>query len=328
MVASIENAQNRFNVGRRRAVVDVGSNSVLLVIAELQNANETEREDWVSIYEESHVTGLGEGTKSTGIIGERGLNRTLDVLRAYGEKTREYGVTESLAAATMAVRIASNQQEAVEKMHEVFPNIRVLSGEEEAELGFLSVVDDPAFSDHQRISIVDPGGHSTEIVTAEQNESGWNVLYRKSYPVGSLSIRSQWLNSESNNGLAVLRATSKIDEIIGLCYRQNQCGTVIALGAAGTNLLSIRDQLLDWDPGKVHGKVLTYEEISKFVGTLMPMSDSERKAIPGLEKGRESTIQHGALILERFLFALRAEECYLSVRGWRHALLKRLDQYI
>lgn len=312
----------------RRAVVDVGSNSVLLVIAELDSSGE-----WISIYEESHVTGLGEGTKSTGIIGEEGLKRTLDVLRSYYAKSVELGATESIAAATMAVRIATNQSEVLEALRGAFPNTVVLSGEDEAELGFLSVVDDPVFAAYDRISILDPGGHSTEMVTAVRdqsgrNASGWEVLFRRSFPVGSLSIRSQWLPNESNHGLDVLRATSKIDSLIGLCYRQEQCGVVVALGAAGTNLMSIRDQLLEWEPSRVHGQVLTYEEISKFVGSLMPMTDAERRALPGIEKGRESTIQHGALVLERFLFSFRAEECVLSVRGWRHALLKRLDSYL
>jgi exopolyphosphatase / guanosine-5'-triphosphate,3'-diphosphate pyrophosphatase len=55
------------------------------------------------------------------------------------------------------------------------------------------------------------------------------------------------------------------------------------------------------------------------------MSDAERAAIPGMERGRERTIHLGALILERFMHALRTDECRVSVRGWRHALLDELD---
>ena len=96
----------------------------------------------------------------------------------------------------------------------------------------------------------------------------------------------------------------------------------MVLGATGTNLVSIREKLKAWEPDKVHGAVLDYEEISRAVGWLMPMTDAQRRDVPGMEPGREKTIHIGALILERFLFALRASSCGVSVRGWRHALLE------
>ncbi|MEI8283289.1 MAG: hypothetical protein WCG75_12850, partial [Armatimonadota bacterium] len=110
---------------------------------------------------------------------------------------------------------------------------------------------------------------------------------------------------------------------VGIGIQPKKCGTVVALGAAGTNLVSIRDHLATWQPEEVHGAELTYEEISTAVGQLMPLSDSQRAAIIGMEPGREKTIHVGALIVERFLFALRAEYCLVSVRGWRHALLEK-----
>ena len=113
-----------------------------------------------------------------------------------------------------------------------------------------------------------------------------------------------------------------VDDLIGLCYRPGQAGAAVVLGASGTNLVCVRDQVLQWDPGRVHGVVLGYEDVSKMFGWMAELTDSERAAIPGLEIGREKTIHLGALILERFLFALRAEECRVSVRGWRHALLE------
>ena len=114
---------------------------------------------------------------------------------------------------------------------------------------------------------------------------------------------------------------TRVDDLIGLCYRPRACGTVVVLGAAGTNLITIRDRMAEWDPLKVHGQYLDYEEIGRAVGWMMPMTDAERASIVGMERGRERTIHLGALILERFLHALRAEGCFVSVRGWRYALL-------
>jgi exopolyphosphatase/guanosine-5'-triphosphate,3'-diphosphate pyrophosphatase len=98
---------------------------------------------------------------------------------------------------------------------------------------------------------------------------------------------------------------------------------VVTLGATGTNLVSIREGWTQWQPDRVHGQVLLYEEISKAAGWMLPMLDLERARIPGIEAGRERTLAAGALILERFLFGLRAESCVVSIRGWRYAMLER-----
>jgi exopolyphosphatase/guanosine-5'-triphosphate,3'-diphosphate pyrophosphatase len=72
----------------------------------------------------------------------------------------------------------------------------------------------------------------------------------------------------------------------------------------------------------VHGAYLDYEEVSKAVGWMSRMTDAERAAIVGMERGREKTLHLGALILERALHAFRALGTRVSVRGWRHALLE------
>ncbi len=303
----------------RRAVLDVGSNSVLLLVSELRDGI------WTPIHEDTAVTALGEGTKETGVLSPEAMTRTLEAIARFDRSARDDGADEIRIAATMAARIASNREEFQTLGARQGTPINILSGDEEAQLGFESVVSDPRFAAADRISIIDPGGQSTELVTADRRGGDWDVLYRKSFPVGTLGLKSTIFPNERVNGLEVLRGSQLLDDIVGLCYRPNACGAVVVLGAAGTNLISIRDRLATWQPEKVHGQRLDYEEVSREVGRLMPMSDSERAAIIGMEKGRERTIHLGALILERFLFALRAEWCFVSVRGWRHALLEKED---
>ena len=305
----------------RRAVIDVGSNSVLLLVSELSNGF------WVPVVDDTAITALGEGTKKTGVLSERGMTETLGALKRFWTLAVDSGALDIVAGATMAARIASNSAEFLERAAGQGTPVQVLSGEQEAQLGFEAVVNDPAFEGCQTISIVDPGGQSTEMVTASRSDSGWNVDFRRSYPIGTLGLKSTNFTTEQVDGLALLRASGVVDDQIGVCYRPGQCGEVVVLGAAGTNLVSVRDQLTSWQPDVVHSSTLQYEEISKAVGWMMPMSDSERREIQGLEKGRENTIHIGAFILERFLFALRAESCRVSVRGWRHALLANLDSF-
>lgn len=310
-----------------RAVVDVGSNSVLLLVARQEDAA------WTTLREMTRVTALGAGTKMSGRLSEEGIRDTLAALAEFRMVADELGANEFIAAATMAARIASNAAEFQLRAEAQGTPVEIFSGEDEAELGFLAVANDPVFNAHDRISIVDPGGQSTELVTADRfwhqpagapyASSHWNVRFRRSYPVGALGLREGMLKHESPDFMARLRASAELDELIGLVYRPHEAGFVVTLGATGTNLISIREKMLTWQPERVHGAMLDYEEISRAADWMMNMTDAERGAIPGIEKGRERTIHIGSLILERFLFALRAESCAVSVRGWRHALLER-----
>lgn len=302
----------------RRAAIDVGSNSVLLLAAELQNGV------WLPLLETTAVTALGEGTKASGLLGETGMTRTLEALASAFSAARSLGCAEIEAGVTMAARIASNTPEFLQRAAAQGTPVRVLSGEEEAELGFLAVARDPVFADVRRLSIIDVGGQSTELVTADRIASGeWQERFRNSYPIGTLALRGEVLADERPDGLALLRASKQIDDVIGLEYLPHQGGTAVVLGATGTNLITIRDRMMEWDSSKVHGQWLDYEEVSKAVGWLSTLTDAERAAVPGMEKGREKTIHLGALILERFLYSLHVLGCKVSVRGWRHALLER-----
>lgn len=299
----------------RRAVIDVGSNSVLLTVSEAST------DGWQQIYEDTAVTALGEGTKATGLLGERGISTSLEAIARFFSIAQSLGASV-VAAATMAARIATNTPHFLTRGKAQGTPISILSGDDEAQLGFDSVASDPLFSNYDRLSIVDPGGQSTEIITADRVNHSFAVGFRKSFPIGTLGLKSTLLPQESIDSMSVLRATSKIDDLIGLRYRPHQCGHVVVLGATGTNLISIREGLTKWEPERVHGAWLDYEEVSKSLGWMMGMTDEERSKIVGMEPGREKTIHLGALILERFLFALAAEGCSVSVRGWRHALLE------
>lgn len=301
-----------------QAVLDVGSNSVLTLVAEVSEG------DISPIHEISRVTGLGKGTKNSGRLSEDAMTATLKAMAEGFDVAKSLGATEIKAGGTMALRIAENAQEFVSRAADQGTPIEIISGDEEARLGFLSVATDPLFADEPILTIIDPGGHSTEIVTATRTPEGWNETLRVSVPVGALGLREGILAPESCDFTRVLQACTEIDSLIGMEYRPHASGRVVNLGATGTNLVSIREGYTQWEPQKVHGAVLDYEEISRAHAWLFPMTDAERAAIPGIEPGREHTLHVGALILERFLFAVHALETTVSVRGWRFAYLQNL----
>lgn len=276
---------------------------------------------WSPVFESSDVTALGEGTRRSGKLSEAGIRNTLRAVKIAFDDAKAQGAESIVAAATMAARIASNTEEFLARAKEQGTPISVLSGEQEAELGFRAVAEDPAFSAHENLSTIDVGGHSTEIVSAEKLEGGRNVAFRQSYAVGTLGLREALLEREHLTPQELLHASTSIDDSINQVAPPIAKGVVVALGATGTNLVSIRDRLAEWEPGKVHGACLSYEEIGRAAGWLSAMTDAQRAALIGIEKGREKTIHIGALILERALFAIKAEGCLVSVRGWRYAML-------
>lgn len=299
----------------RRAVIDVGSNSVLLVVAERRGG------EWIPDLETSTVTGLGEGVKTTGKLSEESITRTLAALSAAFQKARSQGAKQVTAAATMAARMASNTGEFVHRAEQQGTPVTILSAEDEAELGFRSVAEDPTFAGSSPLTIVDVGGQSTEIVNAEHSDSGWTIRFQQSFPVGTLGLRSGALVDEAPSQACQMRAVAEIDKVLCISFRPSEAGQVAALGATATNLVALREKMVIWQPELVHGTKLEYEEISRAAGWLCSMSDAERAALPGLEAGRERTIHIGTLMLERCLFALRVEGCSVSVRGWRHSML-------
>lgn len=306
----------------KKACIDVGSNSVLLLVEEFQNNG------WARLEDLSAVTGLGEAVKSTGNISRASIERTLPVLKKYFEVAKELGCSEIRAAGTMAVRMAENQSEFLNLCEAQRTPVEVLSGENEAKLGLESVIFDPFFADQPRLAVVDPGGQSTEITLAVRRNTTYDVVYAKSFPVGTLGLRSNFMPTPSPTPEERFKAMMEVDQFRAVSDTAKLLATsgpvtAVVLGASATNLASLQLELQTWDPDRVHGHRLGFTEVSLLFDRLCSMNDAERAALPGLEPGRETTIHIGALIVERALFALELKECYVSVRGWRYALLER-----
>ncbi len=298
--------------------MDVGSNSVLLVVGERQNGA------WVPLKETSTVTALGEGVRQTRKLSEEGMERTLEALKqafavaeAFGASVKAYG--------TMALRIAENAQEFLKRARAQGTPVDILSGEREAELGLKAVQEDPLFATCHEIVMVDVGGHSTEVAAATRGEQ-WHIHYKKSLPLGTLGLRDVVVPQEKAGDAELERAREYIATPLKDLPPISPQTTVVAVGATATNLITLRDRITEWDPKQVHGKSLSFQEISDLTTLLLSLTDAERASLPGLEKGRERTIHLGALILQRILARLGASSCTVSTRGWRHALLSEIGQ--
>jgi len=299
----------------RKAVVDVGSGSVVLLVAE------SGPDGWHAVVETSRVTLLGENLKRTGRIDPARAAETLRAVRDAFDIAYEHGVTEAQAVGTAALRLAQNSTEFLAAANDQATPVSVITGELEAHLAYLAVVNDPALRGQQRLTILDPGGQSTELIQASRDSGDWRKTFSHSFGIGTLQLRTEVLPQETPNPGEILTASSWIDDAIGTKVNPGDVGTLVCLGAPATDLVCIRNRWTTWDAAKVHGETLDYEEVGKAVGWLMRMSDAEREQVPGVQAGRGSTSHLAALILERFMNALAAPECRVSTRGWRWGLL-------
>ncbi len=302
----------------RRAVVDVGSNSVTTVVAE---RGEGSGGGWTPILDLAEVTALGEGTKEAGLLKPEAIARTLAAVARAAERARDLGARTAVAA-TMAARLASNAGELVARAAAQGTPLVVLSGEEEARLGTAAIVGDPRYAGAEDLAILDLGGHSTELTIL----GGGAVRFQRSLPIGTLGLRAE-LPQETVAGPEMLGAALALDREIEGAYDRGAApfpafGTVVALGAGATTLVLLREGLTAWDAARVDGAALEYEEVGRAVGWLMGMTEAGRAERLPMQPGLARTIHLSALILERLLYALRAEGCRVSVRGWRHGLLE------
>ncbi len=249
------------------------------------------------------------------------MEATLAALAEAAERIRAHSA-EARAWATAAVRQAPNGEEFLDQVRGLGLPAGILSGDDEARLGLDAVLYDPAFQHHETLTVIDPGGRSTELATAVRRGSEWKTLHRVSVPVGALSLTEGPYSDERPGFAQHLAAVRMVDDLIGQEYLPDACGQAVTLGATGVNLVSIRERLDDWSPSRVHGQELDYEEVAKSVGWLSGLTLEQRRALPGMEPGREATLHAGALVLERFLQAIHALGCAVSVRGWRNAALE------
>jgi exopolyphosphatase/guanosine-5'-triphosphate,3'-diphosphate pyrophosphatase len=225
----------------------------------------------------------------------------------------------------MAARIARNRSELLQAARNQGTPIVVLSGEAEAALSLLAVVLDPKFAEADRVTVVDIGGHSTEVSTARRAASsrfGWALERSVSLPVGTLALIADSLAAECPNPGEILRASDEIDRGLSGILSDVRAGVVVTVGATGTNLVTVREGIADWDPALVHGARLDFDEVALAVERLSGLTLRERELLVGMEPGRERTLHAGALILERAMHALHVEGAFVSVRGWRHTWIE------
>lgn len=271
----------------RIAAFDLGSNSTRMLIAETRDGVA------IPLIWRTRITRLAERIGEGRLLPEA-LTRTVTVLDEYAAEARRERVARVRAVATSAVRDAANADELLEYTAALHLPVEVLSGDREAELTHLGASAEAGPG--VRCLIIDIGGGSTELVlgahgTVEAHASLNLGCVRSSerYPMYDPPLRAQVEALEAITLEAVRHVGSRFGDAAG--------ARAIAVAGTATSLAAVKQRLDPYDSERVHGFVMTRDDVVGVLSELATMTTAQRRALPWLEPERADTIVTGAAIL-------------------------------
>ena len=288
---------------RRFAFIDIGTNTILGLIAELKNDGSFDVLDDLA-----EITRLGEGVQRTGRISPEGEERSLKVLRCYLERFESLNVEAIIAVGTSALRDARNSAEVRGRFKEQLGfDVRVISGDEEAAYSFLAVQRGLPLN-RRELLVVDVGGGSTEFIRG--SEAG--VSQAVSINIGSVRLTEQFLHSDPVQTEECEKMMLAIERELALLPHQwlkdSSILTLVGIAGTFTTLSAVEKKLARYAHGEVHGSRLTLSEVRRQVALYQGKTIAERKAIDGLEPKRADVILAGATLIERTMTVFHLQQ--------------------
>jgi exopolyphosphatase/guanosine-5'-triphosphate,3'-diphosphate pyrophosphatase len=283
---------------QRVAVIDVGSNSTRLLIADVDGD--------VSVLErQSRVTRLGRGVDLSGQLADEAIEAACAAIADYVAICREASAEKVSAIATSAVRDASNGSAFVAELRERFAlSARVLDGEEEARLTYRgATAEQPPATP---TLVIDIGGGSTEMIVG----AGTQIAFHASLQAGVVRHTERHISGDPPTAVELEALADDVRALVEeslASQDEARASAAIAVAGTPTSLAAVELGLEPYDPARVHGHVLSLETIQHLLSQLASAPLAERAAIPGLHPDRAPTIIAGCVILIEAMRAFSLE---------------------
>jgi exopolyphosphatase/guanosine-5'-triphosphate,3'-diphosphate pyrophosphatase len=292
----------------RLGAVDIGTNSVRLLVAEVAGAGRAARVDQLD--RRMRITRLGQGVDATHRLHPDAVARTVAVLREYRRALDAAGVVAVRATATSAARDATNRADFFAAAADVLDvETELLSGAEEAALSFLGAT--ATLREPAPYLVVDIGGGSTEFVVGTDRPDGMI-----SVDVGCVRLTEQFLHSdppaaeELSTAVSVVR--DHLADVARAVPRLRDARTLIGLAGTVTTVAAVEQGLAVYDRSRTHHFRLTKSAAEDVFRTLALEPAEQRRHNPGLEPERVDVIVGGAVILVTILRAFGFDEVLVS----------------
>jgi len=306
----------------RIGIIDIGTNSVLLLICQYNKGK-------IEIVSDiSGISRLGEGIQKSGVLSDVAMKRTEELIASYLEICKGKELSEIVAVGTSALRDAANSGDFVRSVKEQFGiDLEIISGKKEAELSYVAVSQDPELKLNldAPLLVVDVGGGSTEVVIGDES-----VKHLYSLSIGAVKATDLFLKNEpplrSEIDALTKYVEAKVLELKGIpqaaqakaCY--SSIVSIIGIGGTITNLAAVKLGGEEYDREKIHGLILTAQEIEQQIELYCSMPLERRCEISGLEPKRADVIIGGAAIFKAILKALNSFQVMVSDRGLRYGI--------
>ena len=295
-------------MGRRVAAIDCGTNSIRLLVADVDVGRGT----LTDVDRRMEIVRLGQGVDTTGRLAPDALDRTLAALSRYAAVITRLGAADVRMVATSATRDASNAAGFIRRVTEVLGAApEVLSGDEEARLSFTGATAELSGdrSAPPPYLVVDIGGGSTEFVlgglAGPAGPAGpAGVTAATSVDIGCVRMTERHLRSDPPSAGQIAAATADIDAAIAraaVTVDGTVARTLVGLAGSVTTVAGIALDLPGYDAARLHHARIPAAQVRAVTARLLSLTRAERAEINVMHPGRVDVIGAGALILERVL---------------------------
>ncbi|WP_425997326.1 Ppx/GppA family phosphatase [Caulobacter sp. DWR1-3-2b1] len=291
-----------FSAPRDAAVIDIGSNSVRLVVYRLEG-----RAIW-TVFNEKVLAGLGRDLGDNGRLSPDGVLQTLAALKRFRAVLEAVAPAETFVVATAAAREATDGPAFMARVKaETGLTVRVLTGEEEARYAALGVL---AGAPHATGVVGDLGGASLELIRLESTGAGIGVTL----PLGPFSLGlSEGFDAEHVRRLCAQRLAP-----VASAFRTD---SFHAVGGAWRNLALLHMRLSGYPLHVVHQYEITASEALDAARLVSHQSKASLERIEGMSKKRSETLPYAAVVLESLIESLALKRIEISAYGVREGLL-------
>ena len=277
----------------RVAVVDVGTNSTRLLVADVTGDGRL-----TEVERRTKVTRLGDRLGETGVLGDEAMARVLGTVREYQRIIDEQGAERAVAVLTSAVRDAANGEDFLARVRAQSGGLeaRVIGGEEEARLTFRGATSERAPGDATPTLVIDVGGGSTELVVG----SGDEVSFHVSTQAGVVRHTERHLAFDPPTRGELRSLARDVRETYAEAVPQRvrrSAGAGIAVAGTATTLGAIDLDLEHYSADQVHGHVVSLPACRKILGRLAALPETQRREVRGLHPDRAPTIVAGVVMV-------------------------------
>lgn len=292
-----------------RAIIDIGTNSIRLLLAERK-----ENGEWQVLKKDLRSTRLGEGMTEEASIGQGGRERSLQAINEFTAQAKLAGADEIFAYGTSIMRDASNGAEFADEVTAATGvPVRILTGSEEAYYSYIGAAGTPGVL----TSVVDIGGGSTEICMG----FGSDIGDRHSFRLGCVRCSKQFDTTTARGRAELKKHCFELFRKTDLMDSMQNVKRWIGVGGTITSLAAMLQELEVYDSEKVQNFVIHQEDVSKLLKKLSAMSYDEKCRMKGLMPSRADIIVAGVAILDSLMEYFALSEIMVSDRDLSEGLL-------